>query len=100
MRFIVMCLQLFSSVFKKDADEKGFAQYDELDEYYGEADEYSRPEKAEGHCPKWCMRCPTEKVGVLKKDVLGKSKFISLCNKVTWKAKVVPRSNHQDNMSV
>ena len=49
-------------MFKKDADEKGFAQYDELDEYYGEADEYSRPDKPEGNCPKWCMRCPTEKV--------------------------------------
>lgn len=53
------------NVFKKDADEKGFAQYDELDEYYGEADECSRPDKPEGNCPKWCMRCPTDRVAWL-----------------------------------
>ena len=66
--YITNLVYIFFSVFKKDADEKGFAQYDELDEDYGEADEYSRPDKPEGSCPKWCMRCPTEKVGLINSN--------------------------------
>ena len=62
--YITNLVYVFFSVFKNDADEKGFAQYDELDEDNVEADEYSRSDKPEGSCPKWCMRCPTEKVGV------------------------------------
>ena len=60
--FNKFCHIFYSSVFKKEAEEKGFAQYDELDEYYGEPDEYNRPDNPEGKCPKWCLRCPAEKV--------------------------------------
>ncbi|XP_052802907.1 vesicular glutamate transporter 1-like isoform X2 [Mya arenaria] len=48
-----------SNPFKRGMEEKGFAQYDELDEVYGGPDdEEPREARPESNCPKLCTRCP------------------------------------------